>query len=242
MLRRFCMGQQLRALLSSEFMPVEMKHILLDFDRIFQGTTRGTLFNDILAFDGPQDGAEQDINWKDSDLRPLSADDHRLLQEWLSVHAGDYDVSKGARPYAYPRRSVSWHGEAFSAQSTSPPNSSIIFRTDEGLAAGVIQRIFSHTRTTTDGVKLTQTFFVVGKYAGLMEECPLANAYNDFPDVGVRCVSTSIIPNAILLSRSDVVCHFASAVLRQSEVGCDVLYIQALDKVNVTFVHEIYGS
>ena len=231
MLRRFCMGQQLRALMSSDFMPTEMKRILLDFDHTFQGTTSGTLFNDILAFDGPQDEAEQDVDWKDSDLRPLFEDDHRLLQEWLSVHASDYDVSKGARPYAYPRRSVSWHGEVFAVQSTSPPNSSIIFRTNDEFAAGVIQRIFSHTRTTTDKVKITQTFFIIGKYAGLTGECPFANAYDAFPDAGVRCVSTSIIPNAILLSRSDIVCHFASVVLHQSEVGCDVLYIQALGKV-----------
>ena len=84
---------------------------------------------------------------------------------------------------------------------------------------------------TTDKVKITQTFFVIGKYAGLTGECPFTNVYDAFPDAGVRCVSTSIIPNAILLSHSDIVCHFASVVLHQSEVGCDMLYIQALRKV-----------
>ena len=122
------MGQQLRALMSSGFMLTEMKCILLDFDHTFWGTTSGTLFNDILAFDGPQDEAEQDVDWKDSDLRPLFEDNHRLLQEWLSVHASNYDVSKDARPYAYLRRSVSWHGEVFAVQSTSPPIAPSFFR------------------------------------------------------------------------------------------------------------------
>jgi len=85
-------------------------------------------------------------------------------------------------------------------------------------------------------VKSMQTFFVVGKYAELSGECPFANVYNAFPDARVHCVSTSLLPNAILLTTLDVVCHFASTVLHESEVGCEMLYIQSLDEVSVVFI------
>jgi len=81
MLCRFCMGQQLRALLSSDFIPPEMTRLLFNFDCTFQANMRGTLFNDILAFDESQGEGEQDANLKDLNLRQMSRDKYQLLHE-----------------------------------------------------------------------------------------------------------------------------------------------------------------
>ncbi|KAI6028267.1 hypothetical protein F5J12DRAFT_888789 [Pisolithus orientalis] len=236
MLHHFCMGQHLWALLSSKSMPPEAMSLLLDFDHIFQTNMQGTLFNDMLSFDGSLDEVAQGANGSELDLKLLHKDDYHLLNEWLLRHTSDYDVTKGVRPYAYPRQSISWHGESFSVESKSPPNSCIIFQIDGGLAAGIIQCIFYHARTTTSGQKAAQMFFIVARYAGLSEELALANVYMAFPDAGIYCVSTSTLPDALLITSADVVCYFTSAIIPTNEVGHDILYVQSLDKVGITSV------
>src|SRR5438445_6129678 len=98
MLNRFCMGQQLRALLSTNFMPPGAASLLVDFDRIFKTNVCGTLFNDILAFSDPEEQTEN-VDWKESDLNPLSKDECLLLHTWLLAHTCDYNAKKGIRPY-----------------------------------------------------------------------------------------------------------------------------------------------
>ncbi|KAI6001766.1 hypothetical protein EDD15DRAFT_2158234, partial [Pisolithus albus] len=236
MLRRFCMGQHLRALISSEFLPHDATSLLVDFDRIFQTNLRGTLFNDILAFDGSSDVSEDTSDTGEITL--MSEDQCRLLHDWLSTNAIDYDPRKGVRPYASVHKSVRRRGEVYSVASASLKNSHIMFRvTGSDHAAGVIQHIFSHRRVTTNNVMLTQMFFVVSQYAELPIEVPLSRAYKCFPDVGVRCVSTTLLPNARLLTASDVLCHFAHATVHVTDMECEVLYVQSLDKASTRTWH-----
>ncbi|KAI6024144.1 hypothetical protein PISMIDRAFT_25540 [Pisolithus microcarpus 441] len=231
MLHRFCMGQHLRALMSSEFLPSNATSLLVDFDRIFRTSLRGTLFNDILAFDRSSDASDEASHA--DDLKPMSEDHYRLLHDWLSTHATDYDPRKGIRPYASMCKSVHWRGETYSVASTSLKNSHILFRTGgSDHAAGVIQHIFAHRRATTNDVMSTQTFFVVSQFAELPVEVPLSSAYKSFPDAGARCVSTALLSDARLLTTSDVVCHFSHATVCTAGMEREVLYIQSLDKAS----------
>ncbi|KIK15242.1 hypothetical protein PISMIDRAFT_115463, partial [Pisolithus microcarpus 441] len=231
MLHRFCMGQQLRALMSSEFLPHNATSVLVDFDRIFQTSLRGTLFNDILAFEGPLDVSDESSDAED--FTPMPEDQCHLLHGWLSTHAMDYDPTKGVRPYASVHKSIRHCGETYAVASASLKNSRILFRMEgNDHAVGVIQYIFSHRRVSTNNVVLTQTFLVVSQYAELPLGLPLSSTYEGFPDAGVHLVSTSLLPSAQLLTTSDIVCHFAHATIRTTDMESEVLYVQSLDKVS----------
>ncbi|KAI6038114.1 hypothetical protein EDC04DRAFT_2604301 [Pisolithus marmoratus] len=82
-----------------------------------------------------------------------------------------------------------------------------------------------------NNVMLTQTFLIVSQ-SELPLKLPLSSAYKGFPDAGVHLVSTSLLPNAQLLTASDIVCHFAHATIHTADIESEVLYVQSLDKAH----------
>jgi hypothetical protein len=137
MLTPFCMGQQLHTILSPEFMPPETFHLIAKCDHIFKADIRGTLSNDMLAFDRSLN-TEMKVPQKEPGQVRLSKDKVALLETWQSTHPDSYDAPVRLSPYAQHRQSMNRMGEVLSTETTSLPNSLILFRILSGVAAGSI--------------------------------------------------------------------------------------------------------
>ena len=87
MLTRFCMGQQLHAILSLESIPPEASDLISKCDQIFKTDIQGTLSNNTLAFDASFNTEEEKMSWTQSDLVHLFKDEFALLERWWSTHS-----------------------------------------------------------------------------------------------------------------------------------------------------------
>lgn len=229
MLTRFCMGQQLRAILSLESIPPEASDLITKCDQIFKTDIRGTFSNDTLAFDASFNTEEEKMSWTQSDLVHLSKDELALLERWWSTHG--HNLSGKLSPYAYRRPSIRRLGEVLSTEATSNRNSHILYRTQSGVAAGSIKSIFSSTSKAEDGHQVITTFLIVQQFIEPANH-PQNAIHLLFPEVGMRLVLNKLQPEEVLITGADIVSQFTFAtVLDEGDPGNEFLYLQALDKV-----------
>ncbi|KAG2745834.1 hypothetical protein P692DRAFT_20849864 [Suillus brevipes Sb2] len=65
MFNRFCEAQNLRALFCAEKLPSELRELIPEYKRVFEGDIRGTLVNDMLAYDEHFNSRYAEVTWSE---------------------------------------------------------------------------------------------------------------------------------------------------------------------------------
>ena len=204
MLNRFCLTQNLRALMQPGQLPSEIHGLLPDFEKTFNSGEQGTLLNDSL---GLEELSEQDLDnesWTIRSTTSLTGEPGRLLQAWLK-NAG--------KPVA-PRPLVSFRSELRLAGQTFEPsttpnfgNSKIVFVLDERKptewSAGCITKIISHTLSSMEKI----TFVLVDVYAPVSGEDARVDYFRRFP-IGGGGLFYQRVQRKVLLPSDKILGHF----------------------------------
>lgn len=215
MLRKFCMGQNLRALLSPDETPPVLHDLLAEYQHTFNSDNRGTLLNDTLAFDLSFKKSTESVTWTPKDMKPLPTSEYVQLVDWYSHHlpaTTPYDYCSHNR--VFMREKVQWLGQMFQTnKSSSFGDSKIVFSQGaypKEWSAGCIRNIFSHTRTRNspnDSESITQTFVLVDVYSPLLPEHEHLDHYRVFP-MGGHIFYERFEPRAVLMRIDDILGHF----------------------------------
>ncbi len=168
MFERFCAGQSIRSRMTGNAMHKSMKPLQDLFRRFFGGDTRGTLMNDMWAF-------EKDlVDYSNhTDFTRLPDTIYDLLKQRLHR---DREISLTAILHTpvLVQRTVTCRGIKFSRFTTSLGDSQVIFGQypSGDWSAGTISDIFMwpDTSGSETGETVLTPFFVVERFASLSQE------------------------------------------------------------------------
>lgn len=230
MFKRFCMGQNLRAMFNVHEIPPELHSIIEDYEDTFRADIRGTFINDDLAFNELFQKQAQNVTWSITDETPLSKNILTMLRRWISDR--DPSVSKDTTTRsAFLRKKIGRLGQLFQTSHASLGDSNVVFGTgDDSWSAGVINSIFSHIRYGPDGSQKTDTFLVIDEYAHLSPHDATADHFRDFAPAG-RLFYRKFTGQQVLVNIDDVTCHFGSSELDIPEISSPCIHTLPLAKV-----------
>ncbi len=226
MLKQFCAGQNIRALMTG---PVHeaLQSLQTVFVEVFQGDNRGTLLNDICAFEDARK-----LQFKNHKVTTALDDEtYRLLQHKLHSNAS-------ARPWALLQRkaliqaSISRLGVKFSTFENAPGDSYIIFGDlSNGLwSAGRISQIF--VWGSSDSPEHQSALFLTRKYVALNAADSKFDCYSKL-SVGAftgRLFYREFEDTPVLLGIDDIVCHFASTPVSLAKIQRKCVHVLPLDR------------
>ncbi|KAJ3529757.1 hypothetical protein NM688_g7809 [Phlebia brevispora] len=238
MLRRFCVAQNIRALMSNKIIPTALepdeviKHTLekleQSYSNVFQGKDgRGTLLNDMWA-------AERDasIKYNNTTVRTrLSGAVYKLLQRRLS-----YETKKERIILHEPvlkQRTITLRGISFSTMGTSLGDSQVVFRNASNgqPLAGRISEIFLWEEKPKDGSKSLKPFFLVNLLRPLTEADALHDAFRNYSSwIGGSLFYEEFEPQEQLFGIEDVVSHFASTPYTPDSIQRACVHVLPLDR------------
>ena len=231
MFNRFCMTQNLRSHLHQQQIPPEAIPLILAYNKAYESDIRGTLLNDNYGFDdaGELDGKAHPKHQK---LTTLPIEYHRLLKQWISDHDPNVPAS-GIRLRGLVHTEFRRFSQVFQTAAASPRDSCILYqqRNPSELCAGRIRDIFSHTRYRNDGSEATETFFVVDPYQALSHTHTALDWYRLFPTVGGHIHYAKFLPDPVIITGSEVVCHVALTECDLPGVEEPCVHTLPLDKV-----------
>ena len=197
------------------------------FSTAFQNDARGTLLNDILAF---EDGNTVKYG-NTSKLTLLPSEQHTLLCGYPTS-----GIMVNPTRHVFMQTSVQTLGMVFSTFRTSYGNSLVIYRHPEDHSsapwkAGKIVSIFVSKQPTGDNRPMTSgPFFVVENYRPLSNTEAMYDCYRRYGDAGGRLFHTEHNGSVLLLMR-DIICHFARTTVDVPELGGDLMHVLPLARV-----------
>ncbi|EIW74880.1 hypothetical protein CONPUDRAFT_159655 [Coniophora puteana RWD-64-598 SS2] len=167
-----------------------MTDILPAYEQAFSKDIRGTLLNDMLAFEDCETSSGGiPTPHAEAELRDLGSVEFQLLEQWINNH--DERAASHIRPEAHPKVNVGRAGETYSIEGKAQRNSYIVYRVagnDGPWKAGVIRAIFDHTRKAPGNHSTTQTFFLVFPLRPLPDRLLPYDYYRAFPEAP-RCTA-----------------------------------------------------
>lgn len=209
MFYRFCMGQNLRAMFRVDFLPPVLQNLISLYQRVFRSDLRG---EDILAFDERFKKMEEHVIWTPNDLSTLSNSEYQLLRNRISRD----DPGMAGQPIVnavFNRTKIRRLGQTFQTANTLPVDSRVFYRNERGeRSAGDIVKIFSHSRETSTGQVITETFVIIHDYTPVSSTQLNLDHYRElqrtFPPVGFLLFKSSRSSHRII-SIDNVDCHLA---------------------------------
>lgn len=192
-MKTFCIGGNLKALLSQMGLAEVIDQLQPTFSKVFGAEFKGTVQSDLLAMGA--DGASSDVPALDkrSKDRPLSDDYYNALLKRLALddesvpfysyrNSADGLPGHALEPSAHHIPVVESHGVKFTASDHSISNSYILYRptpTDVP-QAGQIQDAFIHTRPDKHGNSRREHFLVVKGLEHLTSDEAARDPYRKF--------------------------------------------------------------
>jgi hypothetical protein len=241
MFNRFCEAQNLRALFCDEKLPPELRELIPEYKRVFEGDIRGTLVNDMLAYDEHSNSGHTEVTWSERDLTPLSHSNYGLLQEWYATRVPNVELSK-IRPEAFQRTIIARTGETFATASASARDSLVFYRSHNmERRYGRIHNIFSHTQRGEDNIQRSQTFFVVDPFECLPSH--RRHAFQGLRGAGCDVAYNRLSQPAVLVTSEDIISHFVCGPYEDPEIEGALIFMLSLEKaglllsVNINFIH-----
>ena len=250
LLKAFCWGSNLRALLGKTDAPVSLK----DFQEIFAqflGPTLPSLQGDI---EGLNTNGDDVTNIIDSDrLETLSDGTYQRLLTCLNegVVPGRYMSYRDEprpgicviQPCIQEMNSIKVQGITFSPSSKHIGNSRILFclAGDSFQFAGEIQRIFLHQRhgSAPQQSVITETFYVVRTFRELNDQQAVHDPYRHFPLLFMHLCCNELEEERIIRSHQ-VIGHFAGCPYESEELQGDFLVVLSLSKVRLPVLSKIF--
>ncbi|EGN97079.1 hypothetical protein SERLA73DRAFT_183683 [Serpula lacrymans var. lacrymans S7.3] len=245
-LKYFCIGANLRALSSSiKFPQTEIYDAMMkSFHRAFIEPTHGSLLNNLLSTGAntstsiPNTVRTMDLadDVYDALIRRLNAGataDQPLFVRWDS-DGKDSHLLVDSRVNSI--KSVKSDGVSFSIPKSSVGNSFVLFKpyTAVGqrgiVTAGQICQIFVHSRVTTTGCSVEETFIVVEEYEGLSTLDQTKDPFLVFENLGARLYYNRFKIHPHVLKLSDIISHFSCLAYIPEGIAEECIVARSLDR------------
>ncbi|KAJ3509285.1 hypothetical protein NLJ89_g5302 [Agrocybe chaxingu] len=229
MFKRFCMGQNLRALFKPEEIPKSIHHIITLWDKVHSTDVRGTLRSDAFTFDRHYQEQPETKVWNDNEEQRLPTVWYVALRCWIQKHEPDSNSSLSH--HALMKKKMDRLGEVYQPEAQSPPNSHVYYRDGEGKpAAGSIQAIFSHCRMDRDTTQKTDTFFILKQYQPLPARLEGYDPYRRYPLVAGRMFQKATYPEVIIVNSRSLLYHFAYGEVSMPQIDIPTIVAIPLDR------------
>lgn len=223
MLERFCMAQNFRALIAGN-MPESLDDLREAFLDVFDDEKRGSLINDILAFD--------DTSVAYGNINTLS----ELDEATYTMLAAMPELPLTPPWYAYQQQNITYRGVNFSVHRHSPGNSYVIHG-DIGpgrwKAARIVQIVIQLQEETGSADGLDTVVLVVENFDSLNVQDAENDPYRLFPSSGiVGRMFYNTASDVQMLAIPDIVCHFAHTVIDDFDaIPKECIHALPLDRV-----------
>ncbi|PPQ76876.1 hypothetical protein CVT26_001467 [Gymnopilus dilepis] len=230
MMQKFCKGQILRHLLKPSGLPRELDELVKTWEKEYKADIRGTLRGDALTFNEWFAKVDETPTWGSHQLSVLPEDWYLQLQSWLRMNEPDYDFSQLSRS-AFVRNKISRLGETYRTRDTTASDAYIYYRDLDGpWSAGLIQSIFSHTRTLSSGTERTQTFLLVSQYRPLPTDKAHLDHFRSYPTVAGKIYQDAYFQGQAVITMEQVICHFGRGDLELPGMDCPCFVALPLDR------------
>ena len=221
---RFCEGQNLRVCFDTDEIKSALPKIQHAFSTAFQNDRRGTLLNDMFAFES----VDAIVYKNTSNSTPLP----REYRDLLVRYRGTPRI--GSSHYVYLQPSIQVHGMMFSPEQTSYGNSLVIYRptshsTDRWHAGKIISIFLQKQRS---GSVIGPPFLVVRSFVPLGVDEAVHDHYRKFGDSGGRLFYDRH-GGIVMLSLEDVLCHFASTPMQVAAIKGDCIHVLPLSRADM---------
>lgn len=209
-----------------------MQSLLPSFLRSFRSDRRGTLLNDILAFQSPSQNIIAETNKFEAPAREnitLSDTVYRQLCQWVTRQNGS--SIRYINRFAVPLTAITDSDLSYKISDSSPGDSNVVFTDEAGdWRAGSICQIFKHTRMQ-EGDRVTETFLVINEYLPLSPSHSRGDPYRKFPIAGGRLFYSQFTSLPIILTIADVKCHAVVTSRSLPGTSIECVHVLPLDKV-----------
>jgi hypothetical protein len=243
----YCMGSNLRALLSSDNVPPALATLLPFVKSAVSPDTRGSLMSDLAVF-GAQ--TEPALAFNEKRQRVLSTEAYTAL---LSRMTSDSDICDGISfaahncgpldpdqrvlsPYAQTLQSITSRGVRFTPVSRHTGDSQVLYRSchlQGRLAMGRIIEIFVHRRITGANTHRDQVFALVKQFGSLSSEDKQHDVFKRFKHLRISLVRTDTTidpPEAVPMN--DIIAHFAACPFKDDDISTPCMAVVPLDRVS----------
>ena len=225
---RFCEGQNLRAQFATDDMKKNLPKIQRAFSAAFQNDARGTLLNDMLAFED-----SDKVKYGNTSKTSLLPPEHHALVLGYSTSGIPVNPTR----HVFMQTSIQTQGMAFSTSKTSYGNSLVVYRHPDGCLsapwrAGKIVSIFVCKQPLGDNRSMMSgPFFVVENYTPLSDAEASHDCYRRYGDSGGR-LFYPVHDGVVLLSIKDIICHFACTTVSIPKLKGDLIHVLPLARVS----------
>ncbi|KAG2049167.1 hypothetical protein BDR06DRAFT_894265 [Suillus hirtellus] len=248
----YCMGSNLRGLLSSDKVPSALAALLPFIKSAIDLDTCGLLMSDLAVF-GAQ--VEPAVVFNEKQQMLLSTDAYTAL---LAHMTSDSDLHNGISfaahnsgllhhkqrilsPFAQILPSVASRGIHFTPFSRHAGNSQVLYRSSHiqgRLAMGRIVDIFVHRRITGANTHRDQVFTLVKQFRSLAPEDKKHDVFHQFKHLRISIVRTATIDPPEAIPMQDIVAHFAACPFKDDNISTPCMAVVPLDRVSDHPFHE----
>lgn len=229
------MAQNVRAIMSNGDIPYAVNKLYPYFQHVFDADRRGTHLSDMFAL---QDHAKNLLSSEIDDtsievvesVERLDRNTRGLYNNWRTLHPTDAKLLPSNIVKTVKKSAIKHRGFVFTTHSRLPRDSFVIYGTGipDCWDAGQIQSFI----TVTDSTQASRDFAIVKVYCSLRPEDILFDHYRRFPLSGGRIYYQEFMPDAIMISRDEIICHFASTPNVMRGILKDHHHVLPLDRVS----------
>lgn len=242
----YCMGSNLRGLLSSDKVPSALATLLPFIKSAIDPDTRGSLMSDLAIFGAH---AEPAIVFNEKQQKLLSMDAYAAL---LARVTSDPDLHNGISfaahnsgllrpkqrilsPFAQKLPSAVSRGVNFAPFSRHAGNSQVLYHSSHlqgRLAMGRIVEIFVHRRLTEADAHRDQAFALIKQFASLAPEDKKHDIFQRFKHLRISIVQIATIDPPEAVPMQDIVAHFAACPFKEDKISTPCMVVVPLDRVS----------
>ncbi|KAI5986647.1 hypothetical protein EDD15DRAFT_2520934 [Pisolithus albus] len=248
-LKAFCRGSNLKALLRQDNLPDAFRGIQGIFSQYLKSPLTGAVGEGLEA--QAQAHLSDDnsdtpvISEKPNKLTELSTDQYQSLLECLNEgrHPASYiSYEDDPRPFVCviePRvqdwQTVKLKGVSYACVSSHVGNSRVLFTVggENFERAGEIRRIFTHRRAgpATKNVVVTEFFFVLRQFRELSVQQASYDPYRQFPLLSTRLCVDDFLDGEKVIRGHNIISHFAGCPYESPELrGGKFLVVLSLNR------------
>jgi hypothetical protein len=242
----YCMGSNLRGLLSSDKIPLALAALLPFIKSAIDPDTHGSLMSDLAVF-GAQ--AEPAIVFNEKQQKLLATDAYAALlsrmssdsdlHDWISFIAHNSELLRRKQrilsPFAQILPSVSSRGIRFTPFSSHTGDSQVLYQSSHlqgRLAMGRIVNIFVHRRITGTDTHHDQVFALVKQFGSLAPEDKKHDVFHWFKHLRISIAQTATIDPPEAVPMPDIVAHFAACPFKDNNISTPCMAVVPLDRVS----------
>ena len=210
LLNKFCQAQNLRVAICRDDIQDSLRTMRQAFTAIFDDETRGTLFNDMLAFN-----LESEYTYKNHT-------EYSALPPHLQAIARSERLQLPSIKVLF-QSSISRFGVSFSTRTTASGDSMVIIGTVEKWSAATITDIFV---TSPRPGKPGELYVVVEIYCPLSHKQAQHDKFLRYPLAGRLFLNR--ISETLIVKADRILCHYAATPMSVDQIGSECIHVLPL--------------